>query len=56
MTLKLIVVERWKGKRKVMFGSSGGKWEIGKWYGHWCDSTGAQRTIDATLQLLDIYK
>ena len=40
VTLKLIV-ERWKSKRKVMFGSSGEKWEIGKWCVRWCDSTGA---------------
>ena len=29
MTLSLRVVERWKGKRKVMVGNSGEKWEIG---------------------------
>ena len=28
VTLKLRVVERWKGKRKVMVRSSGEKWEI----------------------------
>ena len=39
VTLKLRVVERWKGKREVMVGSSGEKWEIGKWCGHWCGST-----------------
>ena len=29
MTLSLRVVERWKGKREVMVGNSGEKWEIG---------------------------
>ena len=33
VTLMLRVVERWKGKREVMVGSSGEKWEIGKWCG-----------------------
>ena len=41
MTLKLRVVERWKGKREVMVGNNGEKWEIGRWYDHWCDLTGA---------------
>ena len=41
VTLMLRVVERWKGKREVMVGSSGKKWEIGKWCGHWCGSTRA---------------
>ena len=41
MTLRLSVVERWKCKRDVMVGSNGEKWEIGRWSGHWCDSTGA---------------
>ena len=40
VTLKLRVVERWKGKRKVMVRSSGEKWEIGRQCGRWCDSTG----------------
>ena len=38
VTLRLRVVERWKGKREVMVGSSGEKWEIGKWCDHWCGS------------------
>ena len=41
VTLRLRVMERWKGKRKVMVESSGEKWEIGRCSGHWCDSTGA---------------
>ena len=36
VTLKLRVVERWKGKKEVMVRSSGEKWEIGRWCGHWC--------------------
>ena len=40
VTLKLRVVERWKSKRKVMFESSGEKWEIGGWCGGWCGSIG----------------
>ena len=40
VTLKLRVVERWKGKRKVMVRSSGEKWEIGRRCGHWCGSIG----------------
>ena len=39
--LRLSVVERWKGKREVMVGSSGEKWEIRRWCGHWCGSTDA---------------
>ena len=30
VTLKLRVVERWKGKREIMVGSSREKWEIGR--------------------------
>ena len=41
MTLKLRVVERWKSKRKVVVRSSGEKWEIGRWCGHWYGSKGA---------------
>ena len=40
VTLKLRVVERWKGKRKVMVRSSGEKWEIGRWCDRWYSSTG----------------
>ena len=29
-----------KGKREVMDGSSGEKWEIGRWDGCWCGLTG----------------
>ena len=36
VTLKLGVVERWKGKKEVMVGSSGEKWGIGRLCGHWC--------------------
>ena len=39
VTLKLRVVERWKAKREVMVGSIGEKWEISRWYSHWCGST-----------------
>ena len=41
VTLRLRVVESWKGKREVMVGSSGEKWEIGRWYDRWCGSIGA---------------
>ena len=41
VTLRLRVMERWKGKRKVMVESSGEKWEIGRWCGCWCGSTRA---------------
>ena len=41
VTLRLRIVERWKGKREIMVGSSGEKWEISRWYGHWCGSSGA---------------
>ena len=30
-----------KGKRKVTVRSSGEKWEIDRWCGRWCGSTGA---------------
>ena len=30
VTLMLRVVEKWKGKREVMVGSSGEKWRIGR--------------------------
>ena len=33
-TLVLRVVERWKGKREIIVGSSGEKWEISRWCGH----------------------
>ena len=33
ITLRLSVVERWKGKREVMIGNSGEKWEISRWCG-----------------------
>ena len=36
VTLKLGVVERWKGKKEVMVGSSGEKWGISRLCGHWC--------------------
>ena len=41
VTLKLRAVERWKGKKEVMVGSSGEKWGIGRWCGHWCGLTEA---------------
>ena len=40
VTLRLRVVERWKDKMEVMVGSSGEKWEIGRWCGHWCGLMG----------------
>ena len=39
VTLRLRVVERCKGKREVMVGSSGGKCEKSKWCGRWRGST-----------------
>ena len=30
VTLTLRVIERWKGKREIIVGSSGEKWEVGK--------------------------
>ena len=41
VTLRLRVVENWKGKREVMVGSSGEKWEISRWCGCWYDLTEA---------------
>ena len=41
VTLRLKVVGKWKSKREVTVGSSGKKWEIGKWDGRWCDLMGA---------------
>ena len=40
VALMLRVVERWKGKREVMVGSCGEKWEIGRWCNRWCNSMG----------------
>ena len=34
VTLKLRVVEKWKDNNEVMIGSSGEKWEIGRWCDH----------------------
>ena len=39
VTLRLRVVEKWKGKREVMVESSEEKWEMGGWDGLWCDLT-----------------
>ena len=33
VTLRLRVAERWKGKKEVMVGSNGEKWEIDRWCG-----------------------
>ena len=41
VTLRLRVVERWKGKKEIIVGSSGEKWEIGRRCSHWCDLTRA---------------
>ena len=40
VTLKLRVVEKWKDNNEVMIGSSGEKWEIGRWCNRWCNSMG----------------
>ena len=41
VTLRLRVVERWKGKNEVIVESNGEKWEIGRWCERWCVSMGA---------------